>query len=160
DVGDPPDAMYDTREQAVMCMAPTCRGTPARRGAHRAAQMVPAPFVVACPSGHLDDFPWRAYAHRGVTGCPARLKPVGRGETGTVTDLWIICDCGKASRSMSDAFGENAVDHISQCGCGTPWIRPGSREQNCQTPLSARTMQRGATNGWFPIVKSALKIGP
>jgi len=159
DQGDPPDAIYSEREQAVLCMAPGCRGNPAQRGTRRPAQMVPAPFVVACPSGHLDDFPWQSYAHRGQTVCRMRIKLVSRGETGTVSDLWILCDCGKGSRSMSDAFGERATDHIGQCHCGTPWVRPRGREAKCQTPMGARTMQRGATNGWFPIVKSALKIG-
>jgi Domain of unknown function (DUF1998) len=158
DQGDPPDAIYDEREQAIVCMAPGCRGNPAQRGTRR-AQMVPAPFVVACPSGHLDDFPWRSYAHRGHTDCQMRLKLVSRGETGTVSDLWIMCDCTRGSRSMSDAFGERATDHIGQCPRGTPWVRPGAKEAACLTPLDVRTMQRGATNGWFPIVKSALKIG-
>jgi hypothetical protein len=60
---------------------------------------------------------------------------------------------------MSDAFGEDATIHIGQCKRGTPWVNPGSHEESCETPLTARTMQRGATNAWFPIVKSALKIG-
>jgi hypothetical protein len=157
--GDPPDAIYDERERAIVCMAPGCRGNPGARGARRAAQMVPAPFVVACPSGHLDEFPWRSYAHRGPTSCTMRLKLVSGGQTGTVSDLWVMCTCGKGSRSMSDAFGERAVDHLGQCQCGTPWIRPGARETSCRTPLEAKTMQRGATNGWFPVLKSALKIG-
>lgn len=159
DIGDPPDAVYDERDQAVLCKTPTCRGTPAARGARRPAQMVPAPFVNACSSGHLDEFPWRTYAHRGQTGCDRRLKLISRGETGTVADLWVICDCTHGSRSLSDAFGENATNHIGECRCGTPWVSPGTRELSCQTKLTARTIQRGATNGWFPIVKSALKVG-
>jgi hypothetical protein len=159
EVGDPPDASYDEKERSVVCRAPNCHGTPGARGTRRAAQMVPAPFIVACTSGHLDEFPWRAYAHRGQTGCNQRLKLISRGETGTVSDLWIICDCDHGSRSMSDAFGENATTHIGQCGRGTPWVNPGSQESECTTSLTARTMQRGATNAWFPIVKSALKIG-
>jgi len=159
DHGNPPDAAYDEREQAVVCMTPGCRGTPATRGSHRPAQMVPAPFVVACPSGHLDDFPWQLYSHRGQSGCQRRLKLIAQGETGTVADLWIMCDCGKGSRSLSDAFGERAIDHIGECHRGIPWVRPGAQETTCPTAKSAKTMQRGATNGWFPIVKSALKIG-
>lgn len=159
DKGDPPDAHYDEREQAVLCKTPGCRGLPARRGTHRPPQMVPAPFVVACPSGHLDDFPWQSYAHRAQTSCQRRLKLIVQGETGTVADLWVKCDCGNASRSMSDAFGEDAITHIGQCQRGTPWVRPGARETTCETSSNARTMQRGATNGWFPVWKSALKIG-
>src|SRR5262249_11510671 len=127
DKGDPPDAQYDEREQAVLCRAPRCRGVPAQRGTRRPGQMVPSPFVVACPSGHLDDFPWRQYAHRGPTTCQRRLQLVAVGETGTVADLWVKCECGKASRSMSDAFCEDAIAHIGQCQKGSPWVLPGAR---------------------------------
>ncbi|TGN73464.1 DUF1998 domain-containing protein [Bradyrhizobium yuanmingense] len=159
EVGDPPDAFYDEKEQSVVCRTPNCNGTPGARGTRRPAQMVPAPFIVACTSGHLDEFPWRTYAHRGRDGCNQRLRLFSRGETGTVADLWIVCDCTNGSRSMSDAFGDNAIVHIGQCRRGTPWTNPGRYDPECTTPLTARTMQRGATNAWFPIVKSALKIG-
>jgi hypothetical protein len=50
---------YNEKTQEMECKAPNCKG----RGKYR-APTVPAPFVVACPSGHIDDFPWRAYVHR------------------------------------------------------------------------------------------------
>lgn len=156
-VGDPPDAIYEPKEGAILCKTPGCKGVKRARGVGH-AHMVPAPFIVACPSGHLDEFPWQQYVHRGQNPCRGRLQLTSNGDTGTIADLWVSCSC-KARRSMSDAFGETAVDHIGGCGCGTPWVRPGAREIRCDTPRNARTLQRGATNGWFPVVKSALKIG-
>lgn len=59
---------YESKWQEIVCKAPGCRG----RGKHRATTL-PAPFIVACPAGHIDDFPWREYVHRGPTGCRKKL---------------------------------------------------------------------------------------
>ena len=45
---------YDAKWREVRCTAPGCPG----RGKFRATTL-PAPFIIACPSGHIDDFPWR-----------------------------------------------------------------------------------------------------
>ena len=55
-------------------------------GRGRGPTAVPTRFLIACPAGHLDDFPWEEYAHRG-NPCPAdaqvlELRDVGRGHPG------------------------------------------------------------------------------
>ncbi len=35
---------------------------------------LPARFLLACERGHLDDFPWDHFVHRGNTGCRTRLE--------------------------------------------------------------------------------------
>src|SRR6266481_3950174 len=59
-------------------------------------------FIVACPSGHIDDFPWREYLHRGSTTCQMRMQLYSVGRTGTVADLMIECECERKKSSESD----------------------------------------------------------
>ena len=146
------DVEYHAGDRELRCKAPDCPGVGRRR-----ATLVPAPFVIACPSGHLDDFPWRRYAHQGDDGCERRLRFRSTGRTGSVMDLQISCDCENGTRSMSDAFGLSGRREVGPCPGTRPWLRDSDREE-CRTPDDVRTIQRAATNGWFAVVQSALAI--
>ncbi|MDP7193901.1 MAG: hypothetical protein QF734_11440, partial [Arenicellales bacterium] len=79
------------------------------------------------------------------------------GKTGTVRDLWVTCNCGD-KRSVGDAFGAKKHEVVGPCTAKRPWFGPDDRESNCQHSDQAETLQRGATNSWFPLVRSALSI--
>ena len=143
---------YDSKWQEIVCKAPGCRG----RGKHRATTL-PAPFIVACPSGHIDDFPWREYVHRGATSCNRKLALFSVAKTGTVADLLVQCECGQA-RSASDAFGERRGDALGQCTRRRPWLGNSPDSAACAHATDVRAMQRGATNTWFSVVRSALAV--
>jgi hypothetical protein len=145
---------YNEKTQEMECKAPNCKG----RGKFR-APTIPAPFVVACPSGHIDDFPWRAYVHRDAdTNCKKRMRLVYYGTTGSVSDIWIYCACD-AKRSVSDAFGENRSLALGECTRKRPWLGMKNKDPDeCKHAGQLRAIQRGATNGWFPLVRSALSI--
>ena len=146
---------YDERARALVCKAPGCRG---RSGGKKRAQTLPAPFIVACPGGHIDDFPWRYYVHRGSTSCKGRMKLYSVGRTGSVADLWVECSCG-AKRSMTDAFGERQAEALGPCSRRRPWLGPTNRDSSpCRHKNEVRALQRGATNAWFPVVRSALAV--
>ncbi len=144
---------YESKWQEMLCKAPGCKG----RGKFRATTL-PAPFVVACPSGHIDDFPWREYVHRGPTPCRKRMKLFSIAKTGSVADILVKCECEK-TRSASDAFGERRSEALGQCSRHRPWLGIGNRDSAvCADATEVRAMQRGATNGWFPVVRSALAV--
>lgn len=117
----------------------------------------PAPFIVACPSGHMDDFPWRSFAHRELTSCKQPMQLKSMGISGTVRDLMVSCKCGK-QRSVSDAFGAKKHEIVGACTARRPWLGPNNIDIECQHGDQAETLQRGATNSWFPLVQSALSI--
>ena len=117
----------------------------------------PAPFIVACPGGHMDDFPWRAFAHRGPTSCKQPMKLKSTGKTGTVRDLRVLCNCGQ-ERSVGDAFGKKKHEVAGTCTRKRPWLGPSDVDEVCAHSELAETLQRGATNSWFPVVRSALSI--
>ena len=143
---------YESKWQEILCKAPGCKG----RGKVRAST-IPAPFIVACPSGHIDDFPWRAYVHRGAAGCRQRLRLFSVAKTGTVADILVQCEC-EETRSASDAFGEKRAEALGQCTRRRPWLGTGQETSTCAHSGDVRAMQRGATNAWFPIVRSALAV--
>lgn len=144
---------YDSKWQEMLCKAPGCKG----RGKFRATTL-PAPFIVACPSGHIDDFPWREYVHKGPTTCQKRLTLFSIAKTGSVADIMVKCECGK-TRSASDAFGEQRAQALGQCSRRRPWLGVNNQDTAaCVHANDVRAMQRGATNAWFHIVRSALSI--
>lgn len=108
---------------------------------------VPARFVLACQEGHLDDFPWMYFVHKGEepTGGEHALRLTERGTSGEAANVFAVCGCGQR-RPMSDAFGEeNAAKNLPGCRGRHPHL---GTFDGCG--LRTRTMSLGATNGWFP----------
>jgi Domain of unknown function (DUF1998) len=118
--------------------------------------VLPARFLVACKHGHLDDFPWVSYVHRGATRCEAPvLRLYEFGVTGTARDVFVECEkCGE-QRPLSDAFGEEAGDVLPPCRGRRPHLRDVD-EKTCPEPM--RAILLGASNSWFPLTLSALSI--
>jgi len=118
----------------------------------------PVRFVVACRKGHIDEFPWAWWAHRGHrTGICHRpnLHLESMGKSAALADLRVICkSCGAPPQSLGDAFSLGSIN--SNCGGGRPWLY--DRIPGCDA--APRVIQRGASNAYFPAVASALSIPP
>lgn len=123
----------------------------------------PVRFVVACRRGHLSDFPWEWWAHRGHEEgiCQRPLLRLGsHGESASLADLFVICEaCStpnrKTSQSLGTAFGADALNGWA-CDGFRPWLH--DRQADCPEPV--RALQRGASNVHFGVVGSALSIPP
>jgi len=119
----------------------------------------PARFAIACKDGHLDDFPWRWWAHHGNTGCNKKLELYATGETSTLAEMWVECECGAAKRSMTGATDRaNFIENGYSCTGSHPH-RPNSRNEKCDC-TEIFPSQRGATNVYFPVIRSAISIPP
>ena len=70
----------------------------------RMPTVIPARFIVACKNGHLDDFPWVEFVHRGKSNCPYKLQLLELGPSGEASDVFVRCETCETSRPMSDAF--------------------------------------------------------
>lgn len=121
------------------------------------APLTPSRFVVACENGHLDDFPYMYWVH-GVNAEREghRLSLVSEGRTSSLADMIVVCSCGKR-RSMADAFSPVALKEM-KCTGRRLWLGWNYSEKECGKP--PRTVQRGASNVWFPAVRSAISIPP
>lgn len=125
--------------------------------------LTPSRFIVACAGGHIDDFPYWRWVHHGAgaEAEPCRggaLKLRSTGQSAALRSIVINCSCGRES-TMEGAFGAAALSSLGiRCTARKPWLGPGALDPGCdETP---RTMQRGSSATWFPIVRSALSIPP
>ena len=114
--------------------------------------------------GHLDDFPWHWWARsdRKDWNCGERtpqLKLVSTGRSAGLSGLRVEChnpECKKAriGRSLEGVFGKEAL-HGLTCNGKRPWL---ADNEDCRR--SIRTLMRGASNVYFPVIASALSIPP
>lgn len=126
--------------------------------------LVPSRFVIACERGHIDEFPYFEWVHKGRGGNGARsdtsrhrLSLSTTGRTASLRDVVVTCDCGVPSVSLDGAFGKQALDPVKRCSGRRPWLGRDAQE-SCG--LNCRTLQRGASNVWFSVLRSALSIPP
>ena len=116
---------------------------------------VPARFLVACEGGHLNDFPWVEFVHRGKTDCHYELRLYELGASGEVADIEVQCVRCEKKRRMSDAFSEDGKAELSHCRGRWPHLRKFD-EDPCTS--QQKSILLGASNSWFPMMLSALSI--
>lgn len=93
--------------------------------------------------------------HRGESDCNGTLKMYSTGNTSTLADMWVECSCG-AKRSMSGATQRDNFDGVA-CPGHHPF-RPNVKNHKCNKPLIPS--QRGASNVYFAVSRSAISIPP
>ncbi len=120
---------------------------------HRPAY--PSRFITICEDGHMSDFPWKWWVHKGNTDCKGALKMYSTGNTSTLADMWIECSCG-AKRSMNGATQRENFEELS-CTGHHPF-RPNVKNQECNKLVIPS--QRGASNVYFAVSRSAISIPP
>lgn len=134
--------------------APAAKG-PQARGKRR-RPVVTARYLLACPDGHLDEFPYAYWVHEGAP-CPgAADAPAlymidhagGRGASATIE-----CRSCKGRRQMSEAQGDAGRAKLPRCRGRLPHL-DGFAPNGCAQ--EARLMLVGASNLWFPAVQSII----
>lgn len=114
------------------------------------AKLVPSRFIVACERGHIDDFPWIWWTHRG-NSCPDPDLIIRTGVSSSgLTGIRIECRSCEAKNTMAGAFGKDAH---SECSGHMPW---SGKYEACDS--MPRTLQRGASNVYFPQVINPIVI--
>ncbi|MGB1252363.1 MAG: DrmB family protein [Candidatus Promineifilaceae bacterium] len=122
---------------------------------NKAPQVVPARFLYACANGHLDEFPWMAYVHGGDRCAKgnAQLRFYETDERGQTSKLIVKCATCNESRPMSLAFDPNYKRSMPPCSGYHPHL---NKHEACE--CEPRTVSLGASNIWFPSLKSVLSI--
>jgi hypothetical protein len=117
--------------------------------------VIPVRFVAACDAGHLEDFPWRWWAHGGKSSkCTGHLTLKSEGGAG-LGGLYVTCsECG-ARESMAGCLSRDALRGLT-CRGKQPWLTADA--PGCKRSL--RGFQRGASNLYFPVIASSLDIPP
>ena len=130
-------------------------------------RMVPLRFLVACPAGHIEDFPWVEWAHtekgqpvtRG-SGCNDPVLYFYPSKIGGLAGLFVSCESCDMKRSLMGTTGRDGLRGLS-CVGHRPWLGSEGKE-TCSIPSSQAmfVLQRGASNVYFPIVASSILIPP
>ena len=141
------------REKAPVCAFPDCKGS----------RLVPSRFVVVCARGHLDEFPYDAWVHRGGE-CPKRekdnprLKLKNMDGRNSISSLQVICDDCGAVRSMQGALAPGGLKSVCTCSGRRPWLSEEYDPRPCPQEPTARL--RTAAGVYMPVNVSALNIPP
>lgn len=125
-----------------------------KRGPRR-QPAVTARYLLACPDGHLDEFPYDLWVHRGGT-CPKAdvptLRMVDRTASKGASAAIICASCG-ATRGMNEALGAAGRAKLPRCRGRLPHL-DGFAPEGCDK--EPRLMLVGASNLWFPAVQSII----
>jgi len=127
--------------------------------------LVPMRFVGICDAGHLDDVPWRGWAHSGTDltldqkNCGNRFLKflASSSEGGRLQSLSVECSTCSATKSLKDINHKGAMIRI---GFKCPGIQPWDRNNTIPCNSDFRIQQRGASNVHFAVIKTALDIPP
>jgi len=116
---------------------------------------VPVRFVGACARGHLQDWPWDAFAHRGPHDgdpCPMANLALLEGTSGDFSEIRVVCrTCGTGQSLVSASIPETRPTCVGH----RPWL--GNDEpEDCEEGL--RLLVRTASNGYFAQIMSALSL--
>ncbi|MDR0990916.1 MAG: hypothetical protein LBL92_06125 [Propionibacteriaceae bacterium] len=137
----------------------TDRRQDARQGKKktRPRPTVPARYLIACPNGHLDEFPYDWWVHRGEP-CPKARNPILKMEErggGRGANAIIVCaSCGQR-RTMAEAQGAQGRTKLPGCRGRFPHLDAFERNGCDQEP---RLMLVGASNLWFPALQSIIDM--
>lgn len=115
----------------------------------------PSRFITICEDGHMDDFPWSWWVHHGNSSCKGKIRMYSTGNTSTLADMVVKCACGE-SRSMSGATQKENFDGMT-CHGHHPF-RPSHKNEKCKKQMIPS--QRGASNVYFSVSRSAISIPP
>ena len=124
------------------------------KGKIRRSPAVPARYLLACADGHLDEFPYQLWVHRGG-GCPNAPQPdlklrdsnLGQGAAAVVT-----CERCQQRRGMSEAQGASGKGKLPQCRGRHPHLNAFDPKCGLDTSL----MMMGASNLWFASTQSII----
>lgn len=128
-------------------------GKSARKARNQVA--VPARYLIACANGHLDEFPYVRWVHRGQP-CPKAKNPQLRmreWKSNIGPDVQIRCLSCDASRGMLEATGPSAADKLPTCRGRHAHL---DAFYACKQP--GRLMMLGAANQWFPSTLGLLAL--
>ncbi len=134
--------------------------TPSKNKCGCGSALIPSRFVIACPNGHLDDFPYWDWLHRKnePREGPHNLQMKNDGSSASLRSVVVSCSCGH-TKSLEGAFAKTALQALGiTCRGKRPWLGRHATEAGCEQVV--RTLQRGSSAAWFAVNRSSLSIPP
>ncbi|MDA7990361.1 MAG: DUF1998 domain-containing protein [Gammaproteobacteria bacterium] len=132
----------------------------------------PVRFVVVCDDGHLDEFPWYRWIHttdeqrKNCEEDDAKMYLLDDSSSLSLNSKKLECrnnECTTNPISMENALSPTGLlSRKIYCSGWRPWMGEDRPEGpgNCKKAHTARGIFKGATNMYFPIIRSAVTIPP
>ncbi len=147
-------------EHRAKCESERCLKRPERMR----PWLIPARIITVCEKGHIDDFPFYQWVHgnREVNKENHQLTWRATGTSSSLAGITISCSCN-SSRTLQGAFNFSPLEGGAMntelnldCSGRRPWLGETFAHNSCGEFL--RVAQRGATNIYFPVVKSSIYL--
>ena len=129
-------------------------------------KMVQTNFVIACEDGHLDEFPWNEWVHRGVRNiCPNPELIFKANGVVQLSSQQIICTCCNKRRDLAgtSTSSEDGSTELSKmlepgsvfiCNGSKPWLR----QTHTQCNKNVRMVLRSSNNIYFANTVSSILV--
>ena len=128
----------------------------ASRPRKRRSPCVPARYLIACPNGHLDEFPYDWWVHDGAPCTKAAHPELAMSDTSQRgATAFITCRACGAHRGMAQAQGEDGRARLPRCRGRHPHLGTFAAD-GCQA--EPRVMLVGASNLWFAATQSIIDM--
>lgn len=133
----------------------SCPGRSGKSSGKRESPAVPAQHLLTCTNGHVDEFPYNLWVHRGLK-CPKAETPDLKmidANLGKSVGSTIRCGYCGASRGMAEAQGAMGRLKLPQvCRGRHPHLNAFDAECAAQPAL----IMMGASNLWFASTQSII----
>lgn len=154
-------------DQGARCQSTKCLGRNA--GGQNAPETIPVRFIAACKNGHLEDFPWYRWVHRGqVDNCSeseAELFLTDNQDHSSLESKIVRCANCNRSEHMGPALSPGGLRFIIPEGCHghRPWLstddsNPCLNTEGEQEHL--RGLYKGGSNVYFSKSVRAITVPP
>ena len=123
--------------------------------------LIPVRILCACKDGHLQDFPWMNWCHKGLPNKSSNhnLKLISLGNSSSISDLIVKCSCGE-SNSLNSIFNKDQINDtfkkINVTSEGNFLWKTHESPKNCECDL--HVLLRNQNNLHFPVIKSSVNI--
>ena len=132
-----------------------CKGFEGKKKAFKAVAL-PARYLIACINGHLDEFPYDAWVHRGSSCSSGSSFPTLRmreWKSNIGPDVQIHCLACQQSRGMLEAVGPKSAEKLPMCRGRHPHL-----DAFYKCGQRGRLLMLGAANQWFASTLGLLAL--
>ena len=155
------------KDVSFYCDSTECRDAKKNKD-KRIPSTEPVRFVMACANGHLDEFPWYEWVHKGEkerSACSktqALLYLRDTGKSSSLKSKYVECtNCNAQTQNMAMSLTESGLRGIIffdsyTCTKNMPWLKDHAAK--CNAMMSG--IFKGASNFYFPRNIRAVTIPP
>lgn len=143
------------RPDLAQCVHRNCPGRGGKSNKKSGSPAVPAQHLLTCTNGHLDEFPYALWVHRGKKCAKAELPDLKMRDANvgkSVGSIIACASCGQ-TRGMAEAQGSVGREKLPQtCRGRHPHLNAFDNQCDARPAL----IMMGASNLWFASTQSII----